>query len=98
MRQACGASWSLAVAGGTGIAYWSRGQNVATSARESEGVCLVSRSVAHPDGAQYVPQYCLLSKFGSICSAERTSTTMRIGTASDGTGTIADRDFWFTVH
>ena len=59
---------------------------------------LVSWSVAHPDGSEYVPQYCLLNAFGSICGAERTSTSMRIRTASDGTGTIADRDFWFALH
>ena len=55
-------------------------------------------AVAHPDGAQYVPQYCLLNAFGSICGGTRTSTSMEMRTASDGVGTIADRDFWFTLH
>ena len=50
-------------------------------------------TVAHPDGDQYVPQYCLLNAFGTICGGTRTSTSMEIRTASDGVGTIADRDF-----
>ena len=72
---------------------------VANPIRESSGVYLVSWSpAAHPDGAQYVPQYCLLNEFGSICSAERTANSIRIRTAFDTLGTVADRDFWLTIH
>ena len=89
---------SCAVAGSKGAVCWPRGQNAASCVRESLGVHLVSWPVAHPDGSQCAPQYCLLNAFGSICGAERTSASMWIRTASDGTGTIADREFWFTLH
>ena len=89
---------SCDVPGGTGGAYLPRGQNAASYVRESLGVHLASWPVAHPDGAQYVPEYCPLNAFGSICGAERTSTSMRIRTPLDGVGTIADRDLWFTLH
>ena len=89
---------SLAVPGGTGGFYWSRGQIAANCTRRSTGEYTVTWGVAHPDGDQYVPQYCLLNAFGSLCSGARTSTSMEIRTASDGVGTIADRDFWFTLH
>ena len=88
---------SCAVPAAGGI-YWPRGHNAASCTRESLGAYLVSWPVAHTDGAQDVPQYCLLNAFGSICAAERKSTSIRIRTASDGAGTIADRDFWFTLH
>ena len=90
---------SCAVPGGTGGVHWSRGQNAANCTRRSKGEYTVTwGAVEHPDGAQYVPQYCLLNAFGSICGGARTSTSMEIRTASDGVGTIADRDFWFTLH
>ena len=79
--------------------HWSRGQYAANCTRRSTGEYTVTwGTVAHPDGAQYVPQYCLLNAFGSICGGVRTSTSMEIRTASDGVGTPADRDFWFTLH
>ena len=86
---------TCAVPGGTDGVCWPRGQNAASCTRESLGVYLVSWPVAHPDGAQYVPQCSRL--IVAICSAERTSTSIRIRTASDGTGTIADRDLSFTL-
>jgi hypothetical protein len=90
---------SCAVPGGTGGVYWSRGQNAANCERRSTGEYTVTwGSVEHPDGAQYVPQYCLLNAFGQICGGVRTSTSMQIRTASDSFGTPADRDFWFTLH
>ena len=89
---------SCAVPGGTGGVYWSRGQNAANCTRRSTGEYTVTWGVAHPDGAQYAPRYCLLNAFGSICRGRRTSTSMEIRTASDGVGTIADRDVWFTLH
>ena len=89
---------SCAVPGCTGGVCWSRGQNAANRTRRGAGEHTVTWGVAHPDGAQYVPQYCLLKTFGSLCGGARTSTSMEIRTASDGVGTIADRDFWFTLH
>ena len=90
---------SCAVPGGTGGVYWSCGQNAAKCTRRSTGEYTVTwGAVAHPDGAQYVPQYCLLNAFGQICGGARTSTTVEIRTASDSFGTPADRDFWFTLH
>jgi hypothetical protein len=62
------------------------------------GEYTVTWNVPHPDGAEYVPQYCLLNAFGSLCGGARTSTSFEIRTASDGVGTPADRDFWFTLH
>jgi hypothetical protein len=90
---------SCAVTGGIGGVYWTRGQIAANCTRRGTGEYTVTwGTVAHPDGAQCVPQYCLLNAFGSICGGTRTSTSMEIRTASDGVGTIADRDFWFTLH
>ena len=89
---------SCAVPRGTGGVFWPRGENPASCTRESLGVYLLSWPVAHPDGAQCVPQHCLLNAFGSICAAERTSTSIQTRSASDGTGTIADRDFWFMLR
>ena len=87
------------VPGGTGGVYWPRGQNAANCTRRSTGEYTVTwGTVAHPDGSQHVPQYCPLNAFGSICGGTRTSTSVEIRTASDGVGTIADRDFWFTLH
>ena len=87
-------SVAVPAAGGT---YWNRGQKTASCSRESTGVYLVSWSEAHPDGAQYVPQYCLLNGWGLIRSGERTSTTIRIQTATSSEAPF-DLDFWFTLH
>ena len=90
---------SCAVPGGTGGVYWPRRQNAANCTRRSTGEYTVTWGpVQHPDGSQYVPQYCLLNAFGSLCGGARTSTNMEIRTASDGVGTPAVRDFFFTLH
>ena len=87
---------SCAVPAAGGI-YWSRGQKTASCLRESTGVYLVSWPDAHPDGEQYVPQYCLLNGWGLIRSAERTNKSIRIMTASYNES-ARDLDFWFTLH
>ena len=69
---------SCAVPGGTGGVYWSRGQNAANCTRRSTGEYTVTwGTVAHPDGAQYVPQYCLLNAFGSICGGRERAPAWR---------------------
>ena len=81
-----------------GGVYWNRGQKTADCSRTGTGTYIVSWTEPHPDGAQYVPQYCLLNDWGVIKSGDRTSTSISILTAGAGTANLLDRDFWFTLH
>ena len=84
-----------------GVRYWSRGQQTATTARTSGGFAsgdyTVSWGTAHPDGADYVPQYCLINSWGNIHSGNRTATSIQIR-VTDSVGGGLDRDFFFTLH
>jgi hypothetical protein len=88
---------SCAIPAAGGI-YWNRGQNVAQCNRTGTGLYTVTWTKPHPDGAEFVPQYCLLNGWGTVRSANRTSTSIELLTAQDSVGTLADRDIWFTLH
>ena len=84
-----------------GTLYWSRGQQTVTVQRTIGGYAwgdyTVSWSAAHPDGADYVPQFCALNFWGFIHSGNRTATSIQIK-ATDGSGGVIDRDFCLTIH
>ena len=82
--------------------HYTRGQQTATCTRYTQGGPTghfrVSWPNPHPDGSEYVPQYCLLNGWGTVRSWIRTSTSIELQTAQDSVGTLADRDIWFTLH
>ena len=80
-----------------GVRYWTRGQQTATTTRTGLGEYTVSWGTAHPDGAEYVPQYCLINFWGFIFSGTRTATSCQIR-VTDSVGGGLDRDFFFTLH
>ncbi|MBU6280438.1 MAG: hypothetical protein KGN78_14450, partial [Actinomycetales bacterium] len=84
-----------------GVRYWTRGQQTATTARTPGGSAFgdytVSWGTPHPDGADYVPQYCLINSWGNIYSGTRTATSIQIR-VTDSVGGGLDRDFFFTLH
>ena len=84
-----------------GTLYWSRGQTTARVERTINGYAwgdyTVKWDVDHPDGADYVPQFCALNNWAFIQSGARTARSIQIK-ATDGSGGVLDRDFCLTIH
>ena len=90
--------WIACLINSNGTISFNRGRISATSERLSTGVYKIFRTGSpHPNGRDYIAQYCVLNDWGLIRVGIRTSTSCEIVTANSGFGAAADRQFTFIV-